>query len=70
MENKMAIGNKETEAVFSKEKIVDLVYRFAERKRISKEATANVIEEKRLQHKISLFQLADQWKSFEALTLT
>jgi len=43
----MAIGNKETEAVFSKEKIVDLVYRFAERKRISKEATANVIEEKR-----------------------
>jgi len=66
---KWRTGTKNQKQYSRRKKIIDMVVKYATRKRISKETAAEMIEEKRITQKMSLLQLADKWQSFEQIML-
>jgi hypothetical protein len=66
---KLRLGTKNQKQYSRRKKIIDMICRYASRKRLSKEAAAEFIEEKRIMNKLSLLQLADKWQSFEKVVL-
>jgi hypothetical protein len=63
------MGTKNQKQYSRRKKIMDMICRYASRKRLSREAAAELIEEKRIMNKLSLLQLADKWQSFEKVVL-
>jgi hypothetical protein len=66
---KWRMGTKNQKQYSRRKKIMDMICRYASRKRLSREAAAEFIEEKRIMNKLSLLQLADKWQSFEKVVL-
>jgi hypothetical protein len=66
---KWRMGTKNQKQYSRRKLIINMICRYASRKRLSKEAAAEIIEEKRIMNKLSLLQLADKWQSFEKVVL-
>jgi hypothetical protein len=66
---KWRVGSQ-NQKMFSRRKIIlSVIERYAERKRLSKDAAAWAIEEKRIEKKRSIVYIADNWKAFELVDL-
>ncbi len=64
--NKWRMGTK-NQKIFSRQKIiVTLIERYSNKNQVSKNVAADKIEQHRKGKKMSLLQLADKWKIFEA----
>jgi hypothetical protein len=60
------MGTK-NQKIFSRQKIiVTLIERYSNKNQVSKNVAADKIKQHRKERKVSLLQLADKWKIFEA----
>jgi hypothetical protein len=67
--NKWRMGTQ-NQKIFSRRKIiVNLIYSYAQQKSVSVNVAAAIMEQKRIEKKYSLLQLADKWKQFQSTEL-